>query len=81
MGPVATVAIDGTDNALRLLRFVDDLYLLPTPPTLYFTSETPPEAWFTPETLHGTLEKGVAEKFSRTVSRLQALCALEEVGE
>ncbi len=73
------IAIDGTDNALRLLRFVDDLYLLPTPPTLYFTSETPPEAWFTPETLHGTLEKGIAEKFSRTVSRLQALCAMERV--
>lgn len=74
------IAIDGTDTALRLLRFVDDLYLLPDPPTLFFTSETPPRAWFAPEALHGVLEKGIAEKFSRTVSRLEALCTLERVG-
>ncbi len=78
---VPDIAIGGTDDALRLLRLVDDLYLLDEPPTFYFTSETPPSAWFTAEALHGTLEKGIAEKFTRTVSRIHALCATEEVGD
>ncbi len=77
---VSNIVIDGTDDALRLLRLVDDLYLLPSPPVLYFTSVAAPEAWFTPERLHGSMEKGIAEKFSRTVSRLHALCTIEHVG-
>ena len=30
---------------------------------------------------HGTLEKGVAEKFARTTSRLYALCEVVELGK
>ena len=74
------ISIRSTDDALRLLRLVDDLYLLPDPPTLYFTAEQPPAAWFTQTQAYGALEKGIAEKFSRTVSRLEALCAVVEVG-
>lgn len=76
---VESIAITDTDDALRLLRLVDDLYLLPDPPTFHFTAETMPEQWFAASRLHGTLEKGIADKFSRTVSRLHALCVIEQV--
>ena len=36
-----------TDDALRLLRVADDLYGLPEPPVLSFTSEAEPADWFT----------------------------------
>lgn len=62
-----------TDDALRLLRLLDALYLLPDPPALYVSSETLPSAWFRPETQSGVLAEGVAEKFKRTVSRLGAM--------
>lgn len=76
---LADVAPDGTDDALRLLRLIDDLYLLPEPPVLYFTSPQAPEAWLDADRAHGTIEKGIAEKFTRTASRLRALCEIERV--
>ena len=78
---LADLAPCGTDDALRLLRLIDDLYLHPEPPTLYFTSPEKPEAWLTSDVAHGVLEKGIAEKFARTTSRLYALCEVVEVGE
>lgn len=77
---LAGIAIPSADDALRLLRVVDDLYLAPHPPTLFFSAEAPPEAWFRPEAQHGALEEGIAEKFARTASRLRALCHIEPVG-
>ena len=79
----AALFVDGidvgdTDDALRLLRVVDDLYALPAPPTLYFTSETEPAAWFAAEG-RGGLEAAIAEKFARTTSRLTALAEVERV--
>lgn len=74
---ISDIRIEDTDQALRLLRVIDEIYLLPAPPTLYFTAETAPDRWFTPEQLHGVLEKGIAEKFLRTVSRLQAMCHIQ----
>lgn len=72
--------VETTDDALRLLRVVDDLYDQPEPPTLFFSAEAPPEAWFTAEEAHAGIERGIAEKFARTVSRLHAMCAVEPVG-
>ena len=77
---LASISIASTDDALRLLRVVDDLYDQPTPPVLFFTSERPPDQWFRPEDVHVGIEEAVAEKFARTVSRLNALCAIERVG-
>ncbi|MDX1531355.1 MAG: AFG1/ZapE family ATPase [Rhodothermales bacterium] len=74
------LGVDSADDALRLLRVVDDLYGQPQPPVLYFTAERLPERWFPPEAAHAGLEQGVAEKFARTVSRLHALCAIERAG-
>ena len=71
----------GTDDALRLLRLIDDLYLHPEPPTLYFTAPETPEAWLRPDAAHGSLEQGIAEKFTRTASRLYALCEVEVLGK
>ena len=67
------VSIRNTDDAFRLLRVVDALYLQADAPTLHFTSRQPPEAWFAPED-HNGVAGAVAEKFRRTVSRLHALC-------
>lgn len=72
------IRITGTDDPLRLLRIVDDLYAEPHPPTLYFTAEEPPAQWFTAAHREG-LERGIAEKFTRTTSRLSALAAVEHV--
>jgi cell division protein ZapE len=60
-----------TDDALRLLRVMDELYLAPAPPVLNWTSEGPPEGWM--ESHHSVIEKAVSEKFTRTTSRLRAL--------
>ena len=72
------IAVDGTDAALRLLRVADDLYGLPAPPTLFFTSEAAPAAWFAPDGKAGQAAF-VAEKFARTASRLTALAEVELV--
>jgi cell division protein ZapE len=71
------VSIANTDDALRLLRVIDALYLHDEAPTLYFTSTTPPDAWFAPDA-HAGVAEAVAEKFARTVSRLYALCTIRE---
>lgn len=77
---LAGLGADSTDDALRLLRVVDDLYTHPAAPVLHFTSETVPERWFPAERAASGIEASVAEKFERTVSRLHALCAVERVG-
>lgn len=75
---VAGVRLEGTDDALRLLRLVDDLYTAPEAPALFFSAPAPPEDWFTTGAERG-LEAGIAEKFSRTASRLRELCAVRRV--
>ncbi len=77
---LADLGVASTDDALRLLRVVDDLYTHPSPPILHFTAETPPEDWFTPREGLSGIEASVAEKFMRTVSRLRALCDVQRVG-
>ena len=72
------IDVSDTDDALRLLRVADDLYGLPSPPTLYFTSATPPAAWFDAAGRRG-VEAAIAEKFTRTTSRLTALAEVEHV--
>ena len=72
------IDVADTDDALRLLRVADDLYALSDPPTLFFTSATEPAAWFAAEGRRG-LEAAIAEKFTRTTSRLTALAAVERV--
>lgn len=72
------IAIRTTDDALRLLRVADDLYQMPEPPTLYFTSEQAPAEWFRADGARG-VERAIAEKFARTTSRLTALAAVERV--
>jgi cell division protein ZapE len=73
------VLIRGTDDALRLLKVVDDLYLRPDAPTLYFSSDRRPSEWFAPDEQRSELERGIAEKFDRTLSRLAAMAEIEEV--
>ena len=75
---VEDVALTSTDDALRLLRIVDALYTHNQAPVLYMTTRTRPEAWFAPEQFAG-LAQAIAEKFTRTVSRLHALCRIEQV--
>ena len=75
---VEGVTIPDTDDALRLLRIVDALYLHDEAPMFYFTAEQPPDAWFAPDE-HAGVAQAVAEKFDRTVSRLHALCRVEAV--
>ncbi|MEP0546512.1 MAG: AFG1/ZapE family ATPase [Rhodothermales bacterium] len=77
---LAGLRVDSTDDALRLLRVIDDLYTHPAPPVLYFTAEAPPERWFPKDRAGAGVEAAVAEKFERTVSRLHALCAVQRVG-
>ncbi len=76
---LAGIAVTGTDDALRLLRIVDHLYTDPEAPVLHLSAEAPPEDWFRPAGARRGLERGVAEKFARTVSRLRALCAITHV--
>lgn len=73
---LAQIAIRDTDDALRLLRVIDDLYLHPEAPALYFTAKTPPDEWFEATT---GIAGAIAEKFNRTVSRLHAMCTIERV--
>ena len=75
---VEGIVIENTDDAFRLLRLVDALYLHEDAPTLSFTAEQPPSDWFDP-TQHAGLARAVAEKFDRTVSRLHALCDVDAV--
>jgi cell division protein ZapE len=75
---VEGIAIANTDDALRLLRLVDALYLHADAPALYFTAAAPPGDWFAPDQ-HAGLARAVAEKFDRTVSRLHALCDIRSV--
>ena len=74
------IDVTDTDDALRLLRVADDLYGEPDPPVLSFSSATAPADWFRADDVRGDLAKGVAEKFSRTTSRLTALAEVERVG-
>lgn len=74
---IESVEIPNSDDALRLLRVIDALYLHEDAPILYFTSEVPPETWFDPDPQEG-VARAVAEKFERTVSRLHALCSIRE---
>ena len=78
---LADIRIHDTDDALRLLRIVDDLYVRPDAPRLYFSAATPPEAWFNPADQHSGLAADIAKKFTRTTSRLQALCRIEKVNK
>ncbi len=73
------IVIRGTDDALRLLKVVDDLYLRPDAPTLYFTSDKPPRDWFAADAQTSDLSRGIAQKFDRTLSRLAAMAQIEEV--
>lgn len=73
---LADIALHDTDDALRLLRVIDDLYTDPEAPMLYFTAETPPSAWF--EATAG-IAGDIAEKFRRTVSRIHAMCTIERL--
>ena len=75
---VEGISIENTDDAFRLLRLVDALYLHDDAPALYFTAAQPPDDWFAPEQ-HAGIAQAVAEKFERTVSRLHALCQLRGV--
>lgn len=74
---VADIDIGTTDDALRLLRVVDDLYVRPDAPRFYFTARTPPKQWFRTSDQGEGLVADVAEKFTRTASRLHALCDIE----
>jgi cell division protein ZapE len=77
---IAGIRVRNADDALRLLRVVDDLYDQPQPPVIFFTADRQPGEWFRPENAHVGVEAAVAEKFARTVSRLHAMCAIERVG-
>ena len=72
------ISIADTDDAFRLLRVVDALYLHEDAPALYFTAEQSPDHWFDPDR-HAGLARAVAEKFGRTVSRLHALCQIRSL--
>lgn len=76
---IEDVALASTDDALRLLRVVDALYTHDAAPALYMTARTPPDEWFAPDRFAG-LAQAIAEKFTRTVSRLHALCTITHVG-
>jgi len=72
---IADISISNTDDALRLLRVIDALYLREDAPALYFTATTAPDAWFAPDA-HAGVAQAVAAKFARTVSRIYALCSV-----
>lgn len=75
---VEDISITDTDDALRVLRVIDALYLHRDAPALYFSAEHAPDAWFDPEERAGVAQ-AVAEKFTRTVSRIHAMCSVETV--
>lgn len=70
---IPDIRIYDTDDALRLLRVIDDLYLADHAPDIYFSAERPPEAWFDPSQ-HAGIAQAIAEKFERTVSRIYDMC-------
>ncbi|MFP4228378.1 MAG: AFG1/ZapE family ATPase [Salinivenus sp.] len=72
---VEGISIADSDDAFRLLRLIDALYLHADAPTLSFTAPAPPSTWFHPDD-HEGVARAVAEKFDRTVSRLHALCEI-----
>lgn len=76
---VPGIAINNTDDALRLLRVVDDLYIATEAPAFYFGAEEPPEEWFDPDG-HAGIAQAIAEKFERTVSRIYDMCEVGDVG-
>ena len=76
---LAGVDPTSTDDALRLLRVLDDLYVRPNVPILYYSSASLPETWFADA--RGGIEGAIADKFARTVSRLHALTHVEHVGD
>lgn len=76
---IADIVIPSTDDALRLLRVIDALYTHDEAPTLSFSSAHPPENWFAPEA-HAGVAGAIAEKFTRTVSRLRAMCEIQCIG-
>jgi cell division protein ZapE len=67
------VEIRDSDDALRLLRLIDDLYAAPSPPALYLSAAARPSDWFPPALQPPGLARGIAEKFARTTSRIEAL--------
>lgn len=75
---IENISITDTDGALQFLRVIDALYLHKDAPALYFSAEHSPDAWFDPEDRAGVAQ-AVAEKFTRTVSRIHAMCAVEPV--
>ncbi|MFO8098159.1 MAG: AFG1/ZapE family ATPase [Salinibacter sp.] len=75
---VEGISIADADDAFRLLRVIDALYLHAEAPTLYFTAPAPPARWFHPDD-HAGVARTVAEKFDRTVSRLHALCEIRSL--
>jgi len=77
---IAGITVETTDDALRLLRLIDAFYLHPDAPKLFFSASDSPDDWFDPESFSGVAQV-VAEKFTRTVSRLRALCDVVEVTE
>lgn len=77
---LADLAVTSSNDALRLLRVVDDLYDQPNPPAIYFTSEQLPENWFRPQNSRAGIDAAVAEKFARTVSRLHAMAQVSQIG-
>jgi cell division protein ZapE len=76
---IAGVQIQDTDDALRLLRIVDALYMRPDAPQLHLSSETPPARWFHTADQGNGIAGDVAKKFARTTSRLHALCDIETI--
>jgi len=76
---IADVQVQDTDDALRLLRVVDELYVRPDAPQLYLSFETPPAQWFHATDQGEGIAGDVAKKFARTTSRLHALCDIKTV--
>lgn len=71
-----SVAIRDTDDALRLLRVMDDLYAAPHAPALHLSAAGRPSEWFPPALQPAGVARSVAEKFARTTSRIEALAAV-----
>lgn len=76
---IADIAIHSTDDALRLLRIIDDLYVRPDAPRLHFSARQSPSKWFRADEQGPGIAGDVADKFTRTASRLQALCTLQRL--
>ena len=76
---IADIAIHSTDDALRLLRIIDDLYTRPDAPRLHFSAQHRPAKWFRVEDQGPGIAGDVAGKFARTTSRLHALCTIQQL--